>query len=459
MELTYRKKEIMQAEATRQSILAKAEELKRLRGEDSPSSAPHERIPRRSKGERLRGSACHGSLTYAQRYSRSRSPPGYAAARYSGGRDDTRDRGYDEYRPQRDGMRRRSRSRSFERRRGSRSPPPRSDYRPKRIHPADRPPAEACKVLGVFGLSIHTRERDLEELFGRYGRVTSVNIIYDKHTAKSRGFGFITFDDVESATKAKEEMNRFVLNQREMRVDYSLTKRPHSPTPGRYMGDPQESDDRRSYFWKAKGLEGMINWFLQALLLYVLLGGATAVKFEIPAALGPGFRRCILQYMNKDLLAVGHFEVGDGHAQRIDVEIFDDSATPNRYWVKPNVTPGSQKFSFTTHIAGNVHFCFSNILAEGNVPGPAFTKTIALHVDTGADAQEATDLFKEKKLKPMEMELFRLERLAEQVIRDMEDLKVREEEMRNINGPRRMASLVHEKVLPKQAGYRHTTLP
>ncbi|KAJ3103418.1 Transmembrane emp24 domain-containing protein 10 [Phlyctochytrium planicorne] len=171
--------------------------------------------------------------------------------------------------------------------------------------------------------------------------------------------------------------------------------------------------------------------FLVLVLLLVKL--TLALKFELPSALGPGFRRCVLQYMAKDVLALGHFEIGDGNAQRIDVEIFDDAPTPNKYWTKPNVTPGSQKFTFTTHTAGNVHFCFTNVLAEGNIPSPAFVKTIAIHVDTGADAQEASEIVKEKKLKPMEMELYRLERLAEQVLRDMDDMKKREEEMRDIN--------------------------
>ena len=35
-------------------------------------------------------------------------------------------------------------------------------------------------VLGVFGLSIRTQERDLEEEFGRFGRVEKVTIVYDQ---------------------------------------------------------------------------------------------------------------------------------------------------------------------------------------------------------------------------------------------------------------------------------------
>ncbi|KAJ3310648.1 transformer 2 beta, partial [Blyttiomyces sp. JEL0837] len=109
--------------------------------------------------------------------------------------------------------------------RGDELPPP-----PRRENP------EPGKVLGVFGLSILTREADLEDLFGQYGRINHLTIIQDKNSGKSRGFGFITYDDMASASKARAALNGYELNQRKMRVDYSLTKRPHSPTPGRYHG-------------------------------------------------------------------------------------------------------------------------------------------------------------------------------------------------------------------------------
>ncbi|KAJ3412302.1 T-complex-associated testis-expressed protein 1 [Chytridiales sp. JEL 0842] len=128
----------------------------------------------------------------------------------------------------RDYGRRRPRSRSpDDRRRGSRSPPRRRFDRPPRRHisPSERGTPEPCKVLGVFGLSILTKERDLEKLFGQYGRITHVTIIEDKISAKSRGFGFITFESIEDAAKAREALNGYELNDRKMRVDYSLTKK------------------------------------------------------------------------------------------------------------------------------------------------------------------------------------------------------------------------------------------
>ena len=42
----------------------------------------------------------------------------------------------------------------------------------------------------------------------------------------------------DDATEARNAMNGADLDHRKIRVDYSITKRPHTPTPGMYMGRP-----------------------------------------------------------------------------------------------------------------------------------------------------------------------------------------------------------------------------
>ncbi|KAJ7122839.1 hypothetical protein C8R44DRAFT_621036, partial [Mycena epipterygia] len=102
-------------------------------------------------------------------------------------------------------------------------------------------------VLGVFGLSIRTQERDLDEEFSRFGRVEKVTIVYDQRQSdRSRGFGFIKMATVEDATRCINELNGVDLNGRRIRVDYSVTDRPHAPTPGEYMGH-RRAGTRDSY--------------------------------------------------------------------------------------------------------------------------------------------------------------------------------------------------------------------
>ncbi|KAI9145689.1 hypothetical protein BKA69DRAFT_455489 [Paraphysoderma sedebokerense] len=105
-----------------------------------------------------------------------------------------------------------------------------------------RPKPNPSEVLGVFGLSLRTTEEDLRELFNKYAPVRDVTIIYDLKTGYSRRFGFAYFNSVDDATKAKEATNGISLHERDIRVDYSVTKRAHSPTPGYYKGKKRYSD-------------------------------------------------------------------------------------------------------------------------------------------------------------------------------------------------------------------------
>lgn len=56
------------------------------------------------------------------------------------------------------------------------SAPPRPRHAPAQVTPNN--------VLGVFGLSIRTRERDLEDEFSRYGDVEKVVIVYDQRVSQ-----------------------------------------------------------------------------------------------------------------------------------------------------------------------------------------------------------------------------------------------------------------------------------
>ncbi|KAM3917077.1 transformer-2 protein homolog beta isoform 3-T3 [Leptodactylus fuscus] len=141
---------------------------------------------------------------------------------------------------------RRSRSRSYSRdyrRRHSHSHSPMSN---RRRHA--NPDPNCC--LGVFGLSLYTTERDLREVFSKYGPIADVSIVYDQQSRRSRGFSFVYFENVEDAKEAKERANGMELDGRRIRVDFSITKRPHTPTPGIYMGRPTYSGSsrRRDYY-------------------------------------------------------------------------------------------------------------------------------------------------------------------------------------------------------------------
>ncbi|GFV47131.1 hypothetical protein TNCV_2322761 [Trichonephila clavipes] len=108
----------------------------------------------------------------------------------------------------------------------------------RRRHMGNRENPEPSRCLGVFGLSLYTQERELQEVFGRYGPVEDIQVIYDAQSGRSRGFAFVYFEDTKDAKTAKDRCDGREIDGRKIRVDFSITKRAHTPTPGIYMGKP-----------------------------------------------------------------------------------------------------------------------------------------------------------------------------------------------------------------------------
>ncbi len=90
--------------------------------------------------------------------------------------------------------------------------------------------------LFVGNLSYQTMQPDLEEYFSQAGVVTSVNLMLDKVTGKSRGFAFVEFATAEEAAKAVEQFHNKEFQGRALTVNVA---RPREERP------PRWSDDRR----------------------------------------------------------------------------------------------------------------------------------------------------------------------------------------------------------------------
>lgn len=55
-------------------------------------------------------------------------------------------------------------------------------------------------------MSLYTTERDLREVFSRYGPLAGVNVVYDQRTGRSRGFAFIYFERLEDSKEVWENV-------------------------------------------------------------------------------------------------------------------------------------------------------------------------------------------------------------------------------------------------------------
>ena len=73
--------------------------------------------------------------------------------------------------------------------------------------------------LYVGNLSFNTTTQDLETMFGESGTVESTNIIEDRETGRSRGFGFVEMSSKEEAQNAISSLNGKEVDGRALTVN------------------------------------------------------------------------------------------------------------------------------------------------------------------------------------------------------------------------------------------------
>ncbi|MBV4360412.1 RNA-binding protein [Parasegetibacter sp. MAH-26] len=70
----------------------------------------------------------------------------------------------------------------------------------------------------VSNLDFQVKEEDLRQLFAQFGEVTSVKVIKDRETGRSRGFGFVEMSSDEAANNAITSLNNKELSGRAISV-------------------------------------------------------------------------------------------------------------------------------------------------------------------------------------------------------------------------------------------------
>jgi len=80
----------------------------------------------------------------------------------------------------------------------------------------------------VGNLAYSVTEDELQELFGAHGNVSSVNLITDKFTNQSKGFGFIEMDKQAEAEEAIKQLNGRSVSGRNITVNIA---RPRGERP------------------------------------------------------------------------------------------------------------------------------------------------------------------------------------------------------------------------------------
>lgn len=89
----------------------------------------------------------------------------------------------------------------------------------------------------VGSLPFKIEESELQEIFEEYGEVSSVKIIMDRATGRSKGFGFVEMPNEEEAKKAIEELNNAEVEGRTIVVNKAEEKKEGGrPSGGGFRG-------------------------------------------------------------------------------------------------------------------------------------------------------------------------------------------------------------------------------
>ena len=97
--------------------------------------------------------------------------------------------------------------------------------------------------LFVGNLSYQTMENDLQDYFSQAGVVTSVNLMLDRATGRSRGFAFVEFATLEEANKAVELFHGKEFQGRMLTVNIARPREERAP---RWSGSQRSGGETRA---------------------------------------------------------------------------------------------------------------------------------------------------------------------------------------------------------------------
>jgi RNA recognition motif-containing protein len=92
------------------------------------------------------------------------------------------------------------------------------------------------KQLIVNFVSQSVSDAEFAQLFEQFGTLSASRIIYDKHTHRSKGYGFVYFKHGEDAMGAIKHLNGMEVYQKLLKVGYAHPQRP-TPPPSPRGGD------------------------------------------------------------------------------------------------------------------------------------------------------------------------------------------------------------------------------
>jgi len=99
----------------------------------------------------------------------------------------------------------------------------------------------------VGNLPYSVRSEELREAFEEFGTVDAAEVIFDRRTKRSRGYGFVEMGDEQEGRDAIQALNGSDFQGRELRVDESKPKSEKSSSSRPRRSNHSNSDHRNSH--------------------------------------------------------------------------------------------------------------------------------------------------------------------------------------------------------------------
>uniref|UniRef100_A0A0N4Z0W1 GOLD domain-containing protein n=1 Tax=Parastrongyloides trichosuri TaxID=131310 RepID=A0A0N4Z0W1_PARTI len=168
-----------------------------------------------------------------------------------------------------------------------------------------------------------------------------------------------------------------------------------------------------------------MKFFGFILLIITLAHSIFGLRFHVK----PNDKKCLKEEIHKNVLVTGEYNLQEAIGYSTTVHVTDTRG--HTLYKRENFAETAGKFAFTADEYDIFEICIMS-----HVPDTVHNKQereISLTLKHGVEAKNYDDLAKAEKLKPLEVELRRLEDLAESIVQDFAYMRSREEEMRNTN--------------------------
>ncbi|VDN52916.1 unnamed protein product [Dracunculus medinensis] len=164
--------------------------------------------------------------------------------------------------------------------------------------------------------------------------------------------------------------------------------------------------------------------FISLLLLISILPYSNAIRFYLP----PNGRKCLKEEIHKNVVVTGEYEFSEGVGYQSSVHVTDSRG--HILYNRERFAENKGKFAFTADEYDIFEICFTSYLSSGQ---QGRNRELMLDMKRGVEAKNYEALAKAEQLKPIEIELRRLEDLSESIVQDFAYMRQREEEMRTTN--------------------------